>query len=374
MTKIKDHTLSLQFMQNNPIEAILVVDPQTSTVLANAALKKMLDFNDVKTLDEALPCLSSKGTEQKMIKERINSRDNSRCDKPIKLYKDDHHYHLFFYFEPDEEITTVHVRDMDKLDKLSAQLKEYAQGLVVNIYELEKAKKKVEIHNTELQEQVTTRELAEGLLKQSLDNMNRIIYKMIDTISLIGIIKDPYTGMHQHRVAFLSKAIAEEMDLHPEQIQGIYIAAMLHDIGKISIPTEILSKPGKITDAEFELIKSHPKMSYEILKQIEFSWPVAKITLQHHEKLDGTGYPEGISGDDILLEARIITVADIVEAISSHRPYRKGLGIDFAIDVITKGKGTAYDPEVVDTCIKLFREKGYDFEEAMKNIKSSFDF
>ena len=149
------------------------------------------------------------------------------------------------------------------------------------------------------------------------------------------------------------------MGVPPDMAEGIRIAAVIHDIGKVSVPAEILSKPGKLTQNEIELIKDHPVTGYHILKDVEFPWPVAEIIWQHHERLDGSGYPRGLKGDDVLLEARIIGLADVVEAMASHRPFRPAQGIDAALEEITEHRGTLYDPEVVDACVKLFREKGY---------------
>jgi HD-GYP domain-containing protein (c-di-GMP phosphodiesterase class II) len=175
-------------------------------------------------------------------------------------------------------------------------------------------------------------------------------------------MRDPYTAGHQQRVASLARAIAKEMGLSEEQTEGIYMAGIIHDLGKISIPSEILSKPGKITKIEFSLIKTHPRIGYDILKNIEFPWPVAQVVLHHHERMDGSGYPQGLSGNDILLDARILGVADVVEAMASHRPYRPGLGIDKALEEIVQKQGILYDTEVVEACLKVFTEKGFNFE------------
>jgi putative nucleotidyltransferase with HDIG domain len=183
----------------------------------------------------------------------------------------------------------------------------------------------------------------------------------IYTISKIIETRDPYTAGHQNTVSQLSVAIAQEMKLPEDKIEGIRIAALVHDIGKINIPAEILSKPSKLNEMEFSLIKNHPKVGYDILRKIDFSWPVAKIVLQHHEKIDGSGYPQGLKGEKILLEAKIIGVADVVEAMSSHRPYRPSLGIDKALEEISQNRGILYDPEVVDVCLKLFKEKNFKF-------------
>jgi len=199
-------------------------------------------------------------------------------------------------------------------------------------------------------------------LKKSYVRLQKTLYEMIDTITLISEMRDPYTSGHQKRVALLSSAIAKKMNLPEDQIEGIYIAAILHDIGKISIPIDITSKPGKISEAEFSIIKTHPEVGYKILKNIEFPGPVAKIILQHHERLNGSGYPYGISDKEIILEAKILGVADVVDAMSSHRPYRPALGIDETLEEIKKNKGTLYDPEVVDACIKIIRKKGLNFK------------
>jgi HD-GYP domain-containing protein (c-di-GMP phosphodiesterase class II) len=160
----------------------------------------------------------------------------------------------------------------------------------------------------------------------------------------------------------LAIRIAQEMTLSKDKIEGIRIASLIHDIGKIGLPTEILSKPAKLSEIEFSLIKNHSQIGYDILKFIDFSYPVARIVLQHHERPNGSGYPNNLKGDKILLEARIIGVADVVEAMSSYRPYRPALGIDKALEEISKNKGILYDPKVVDVCLKLFKEKGFKFE------------
>jgi putative nucleotidyltransferase with HDIG domain len=170
-------------------------------------------------------------------------------------------------------------------------------------------------------------------------------------------MRDPYTAGHQRQVAQLACAIAQEMGFPPERVEGMRVLGCLHDIGKIAIPAEILSKPGRLSAMEFTLIKDHPRAGYEIIKDIDFPFPVAEGILQHHERLDGSGYPRGISGPDIILEARILGVADVVEAMASHRPYRRSLGIDQALDEISRNRGILYDPEVVDICLKLFNER-----------------
>jgi len=174
--------------------------------------------------------------------------------------------------------------------------------------------------------------------------------------------RDPYTAGHQQRVAQLVGAIAQELGFSENRLEGMRVMGFLHDLGKIAVPAEILSKPGKLSESEFNLVMVHCQVGYEILKEVDFPWPVAQATLQHHERLDGSGYPSGISGSEIIMEARMLAVADVVEAMASYRPYRPALGIEAALEEITKNKGILYDPEVVGTCLKLFTEKGFRFE------------
>jgi PAS domain S-box-containing protein len=198
-------------------------------------------------------------------------------------------------------------------------------------------------------------------LQDELAALQRVMNKIIQAMALIVEMKDPYTAGHERRVAKLSAAIAESMGLTPEQIDVIQIAAMIHDIGKINVPAEILSKPGQLNGLEYSLVQTHPQAAYDILKTVDLPWPIAEIVLQHHEKIDGSGYPAGLSGDAILLEAKIIAVADLVEAMTSHRPYRPSTGIDKALKEIMKYKGILYDPQVVDACLKVL-EQGFKLD------------
>jgi putative nucleotidyltransferase with HDIG domain len=187
-----------------------------------------------------------------------------------------------------------------------------------------------------------------------------------DTIRVVGLtteMRDPYTAKHQQQVTDLACAIAREMSIPEGRIEGIHAAGLMHDIGKISIPAEILTKPAKLTDLEVGLIKTHPQVAYDILKGIEFPWPVADIVLQHHERRDGSGYPNGLKGDEIMLEARILAVADVVEAMSSHRPYRPARGLDKALEEIKENAGKLYDPKIVDACLKLFANGIFKFAD-----------
>jgi PAS domain S-box-containing protein/putative nucleotidyltransferase with HDIG domain len=209
---------------------------------------------------------------------------------------------------------------------------------------------------------VTDRKKAEQQLFQTLESLRRAIGTTIQVMVSTVEARDPYTAGHQLRVADLAGAIAAEMGLSQEKIEGIRMAGTIHDIGKLFIPTEILSKPAKLSDIEFSLIKEHPRKGYEILKDVESPWPLAEIVYQHHERMDGSGYPRNLKGEEILIEACIMAVADVVEAMSSHRPYRPGLGTDKALDEIEKNRGTLYDGAIVDACLTLFRNKGFQFQ------------
>jgi putative nucleotidyltransferase with HDIG domain len=209
---------------------------------------------------------------------------------------------------------------------------------------------------------LTEKKQAEEALKESLARTTEVQYGTIQALATVTEARDPYTAGHQRRVTQLACAVARELGLSADRVAGLRVMGLLHDMGKVSIPAEILSKPGKLSDSEFGLIKSHTQAGYEIVKEIRFPWPVAEVILQHHERLDGSGYPQGLTGPDITLEARILAVADVVEAMSSHRPYRQALGIEAALDEISTNRGILYDPEVVDVCVKLFTEKTFQFD------------
>ncbi|MGB9764798.1 MAG: HD domain-containing phosphohydrolase [Candidatus Saccharicenans sp.] len=209
---------------------------------------------------------------------------------------------------------------------------------------------------------VTARKKAEKEIQESWTRLHRTLEGTIQAISTTIEMRDPYTAGHQRRVAKLAEAIARELQLSASQVEGIKFAAEIHDIGKIYVPAEILSKPTKLTDLEYTIIKTHPQAGYEILKNIEFPWPIAQIVLQHHERMNGSGYPNGLKGDKILLEARILAVADVVEAMSSHRPYRPSFGLDKALDEINSNQGVLYDPEVVKACLKIISNNKFSFD------------
>ena len=256
--------------------------------------------------------------------------------------------------------------------------------------------------NDQLKQDIVRRESAEAEVQSTLAKLRSAMGGIVQAVALTVERRDPYTAGHQRRVSDLARGLAVEMALSGHQIDGIRIAGLIHDLGKICVPAEILSeslrpkvgasreggfarylnlipshssptrsrgilrpsrKPGQLSEIEHTLIKDHPQVGYEILKEIEFPWPVAQIVLQHHERIDGSGYPVGLSGDDIMIEAKTLAVADVVEAMASHRPYRPTLGRDMALEEISQNKGVLYDPDVVDACMKLLQEKDFQFRQ-----------
>jgi PAS domain S-box-containing protein len=211
-------------------------------------------------------------------------------------------------------------------------------------------------------EDITSRKLAEEELKATTEKLRKNLARTIRALSVAVETRDPYTAGHQKKVSGLAGAIAQGMGLPRDAVEHISLAGTIHDIGKISVPAEILAKPGKLSALELGIIKVHPQAGYDILKDVDLSYPIAEMILQHHERLDGSGYPQGLKDGQILLGACILAVADVVEAISSHRPYRPGLGIDAALKEIEQNKGVLYNADVVEVCLELFKGKGFKFE------------
>ena len=208
---------------------------------------------------------------------------------------------------------------------------------------------------------ISDRKKAELGLQTSVEKLRKSLAGTIQAMALTVETRDAYTAGHQRRVTNLARTIAQEMGLSEDEVDGIRMAGVIHDLGKISVPAEILSKPGKLSPIEFSLIKTHPQTGYDILKGIDFQWPIASIVLQHHERLNGSGYPHGMADTEIMKEAKIMAVADVVEAMSSHRPYRASLGIDAALNEITTNKEILFDADIVDTTVDLFTKKDFQF-------------
>ncbi len=218
-----------------------------------------------------------------------------------------------------------------------------------------------EAHVGELKIEIEARLAVEKKLRATMKALGQTLESAILAMARALETRDAYTAGHQQRVAVLSREIARELRLPAEKIHQIYLTALIHDLGKIAVPFEILGKPGTLTPTEFALVRIHPVAGCEILSSIDFPWPVARIVRQHHECLDGSGYPDGLKGDEIMLEARIISVADIIESVGSHRPYRPSLGMDAAFKLILDGRGIRYDADVVDACVRVFGDKGFAF-------------
>ena len=214
-----------------------------------------------------------------------------------------------------------------------------------------------------LEQKVDELEQANEDLRTGEIGLRKAMTAMVETISRMVEYRDPYTAGHQRRVGSMAAAIGRQMCLDARRIEGLLFGGQVHDVGKICAPAEILTRPGKLNDMEFAIVRAHARVGYDILQGIEFPWPVAQMALQHHERFDGSGYPDGARGEEILLESRIVGVADVVEAMATHRPYRPGLGIEAALAEIESGLGTRYDPTVASACLALFRENGYQLPE-----------
>ena len=211
-----------------------------------------------------------------------------------------------------------------------------------------------------IEEIVTAKKMALAALKSSIE-LEKSLEESIKSIAYTVESRDEYTAGHMKRVGQLASAIARELGLPEDTIHGIELASTIHDVGKIAIPVEILTKPGKLSKVEFMLVQTHVEAGYDIVKNIQFPWPIARMILEHHERMDGSGYPQGLKGDEILLGSRIIALSDVIEAMSTHRPYRFVVGIDAALDEVQQHRGTLYDPQAVDACLKLFTEKRFAF-------------
>ena len=207
-----------------------------------------------------------------------------------------------------------------------------------------------------LLQDISEKKRAEEQIQRYAAQIENAFMSTVQVVTTLGEMRDPYTGGHQRKAAEIAVAIGAELGFDERRLEGLRVAGYLHDIGKIMIPSEILSKPGKLSPTEFQLVQGHAQASYDVLKDVSFPWPVAEVALQHHERMDGSGYPRGLKGEAILLEARIAAVADVIEAMSSHRP---GLGIDKALAEIERGRGNLYDAEVADACLRVFRDRGY---------------
>lgn len=266
-------------------------------------------------------------------------------------------------FRPEEEVPRLLeevARVTDGIDNIGIWLHRKKDGTIISA-EVVWHSVRFEGRRCELalSTDITARLRAEALVKEYIGRLETAVMGTVNAVSRMLEMRDPYTAGHQHRVGELAAAIAAEMGKDEEFQRGLRIAGSLHDIGKIVVPAEILSMPRRLSDVEYRMVQIHPQQGYEILKDIEFPWPVAEVAHQHHERIDGSGYPRGLRGEEISLSARISAVADVVESMASHRPYRAALGVEVALAEVEKGRGRIYDADAADACLRLFREKGY---------------
>jgi HD-GYP domain-containing protein (c-di-GMP phosphodiesterase class II)/phage shock protein PspC (stress-responsive transcriptional regulator) len=258
-------------------------------------------------------------------------------------------YAIEFYARRDFFMKQQLEIERENVNKINQELEERVAGRTEDY----------RIVNEALEREIAGHKGAQEDLQKALETLKKAAGVTIQVMVSAVEARDPYTAGHQLRSAELACAIAEEMELSQDKIDGIRMAGAIHDIGKLSIPSELLTKPTKLSNLEFSLIKEHPSSGYEMLKDVESPWPLAQVVYQHHERMDGTGYPRKLKGDEILLEARILAVSDVVEAMASHRPYRPSIGLEAALQEIEKNRGILYDCAVVDACLRLFRQKGY---------------
>ena len=247
----------------------------------------------------------------------------------------------------------------DRRQILTLLLSTYETAVAKNL-ELIEAQAELQELNRDLEDRVRRRTAA---LTVTMDKLHRSVHDTVKAMAGLVEAADPYTAGHQERVGELALAIATELGMEEDRLDGLRVAGVIHDIGKISVPRQLLVKPTRLTDMEMDLIRGHAEAGFIVLRDIEFPWPVARVVHEHHERMDGSGYPQGLAGDQLLLESRVLAVADVVESMAAHRPYRPALGVDVALTEIRKNRGTLYDPDVVDACCRLFDEKGYKLPE-----------
>jgi PAS domain S-box-containing protein len=314
----------------NAVEGIFQTTPEGQYITVNPALARMAGYDTPEELIEGVADLSKQVY--------VNPEDRVRYTKLLEEKGIVKGFEAQYY-RKDGSIVWVSINAHTARDRTGKML--HYEGTV---------------------EDITDRKSADEVFRQNTDKLRQFLVGTIKAISMMVETRDPYTAGHQRRVSTLARAIAQDMGLPKDTTDSVRTAGVIHDLGKISLPAEILSKPGTLTDIEMSLIQVHPQSGYDILKDLGLPYPIAEMVLQHHERLDGSGYPQGLKNGQILLESQIIAVADVVESMASHRPYRPALGIDIALGEIEKNKGVLYNAQVVEACVKLFREKGFNFE------------
>jgi PAS domain S-box-containing protein len=328
---LRESEVKYRSIFENAVEGIFQRSPEGRYLSANPALARMLGYNSPEELigQPAGPTIEG----------YVNPADRAR---------------VLYALEEEGRVTGFEAERFRKDGSIF--------WAVTNVHVVKDSEEGKVLYHEGTMEDITARVRAREDLDQSLERLKKSLAGTVQAMSLTVETRDPYTAGHQRRVSSLALAIAEEMGLPDDEVNNIRMGGCIHDIGKLAVPSDLLSKPTRLMDIEFNLIKYHAQAGYLILKDAELPYPIAEMVYQHHERLDGKGYPRGLKGEEILKEARILAVADVVEAISSHRPYRPALGIDVALEEIEKNAGVAYDKQVVDVCVRLFREKGFQFE------------
>ena len=324
---IKESEMKYRSIFENSISGIFRITKEGKLLASNPALYRMLGYS---SLDDLTTAITDIGKQV-----YVNSEDRVYL---LKILKENNHVDGFE--------TRLYKKDRSII---------WAKA---NIWTIRDDNNHL-LHYEGIAEDITDRKQKEEDLKISAEKLKNTMLGTITIVATIVEQRDPYTAGHQQRVAELASSIAKELRLSAQQVQSVKVAGLIHDVGKNSIPAEILTKPSTLSPIERRLVEAHAEAGYNILKSVEFPWPIAKTILQHHERMNGSGYPSGLSNEEIILDARILAVADVVEAMASHRPYRPAHGIDTALEEIEKNKGILYDENVVNACLKLFRNKGY---------------
>jgi PAS domain S-box-containing protein/putative nucleotidyltransferase with HDIG domain len=335
---LKIQRLCFRQLFNNSHEAIVILDNQDNIIDANKSFEKLFNYSTVE--------LKNKNIHNLIVPKDLKNESQS--------------------ISPSAVSNGIFETESTRICKGGNSIK-----VSISAYPVIYNNKTIAVYH--IYKEAVTENIGGLKIEKTLNKLRKamggIINAMVSTIE----VRDPYTAGHQQRVADLARAIAQEMGLTPNEIDGIRMAGTLHDLGKVNIPAEILSKPGRLSKIEFSLIKMHPRVAFDILKEIDFPWPIADIVHQHHERIDGSGYPQGLKGNEILLSGKILTVADVVEAIASHRPYRPALGIKTALDEIYVKRGIYYEPAVVDACVKLFEENRFKFLDETKHKREAIN-
>jgi|APLak6261669570_1056073.scaffolds.fasta_scaffold00014_27 putative two-component system response regulator len=344
---------------------IVIVDDQPNNLRVLSGILQQVGYKVRPALDGAVALKSIKSSPPDLILLDIRMPEMDGYEVCRQLKRD----------EQTRDIPVIFISALQDMEDKLAAFQAGGVDYVSKPFQMEEVLARVQAHlklyrlQRDLQDIVDerTRELRITLesLQDSQQKYTSVLEQTILAISMTIEKRDPYTAGHQWRVSLMSAEIAKEMGMDADTIEGLRLGAMVHDIGKIYVPVDILTRPGRLSEIEFSLIKVHAQVGSDIMRQVHFPWPVADMILQHHERMDGSGYPRGLKGEEILPEARVIAVADVLEAMASHRPYRPAMGLDIALAEIRRGAGSIYDAEVAAACLRLFEERGYSMPKAI---------